>query len=95
MHFSRLSKILVVAVILFTLTGFSRNLFSWGLFNFFTDTSYSQEGLTRALSFDPDKDILYLPSLKDKELFVPDTGPASVIRDREGRILGVKRLILY
>ncbi len=69
MHFSRLSKFLVIAVIIFTMTGFSRNLFSWGLFNFFTDTTYSGEGLKEALEFDPDRDILYLPSLKDKELF--------------------------
>ncbi len=69
MHFSRLSKILVIVVVVFTLTGFSKNLFSWGLFNFFTDTRYSSEGLDKALSFDPDNDILYLPSLGDKELF--------------------------
>jgi membrane-bound lytic murein transglycosylase D len=60
-----ISGVFIVAVLL---CGESR-LLSWGLFNYFTDTQYSAEGQGRAESFDPDRDILYLPPLTNKDIF--------------------------
>jgi len=44
-------------------------LLSWGLFNLFADTQYTTEGMEKIESFDPDRDILYLPEIKDKDIF--------------------------
>ncbi len=90
MHFSRFTKISILLLVVAAITGFNRNLFSWGLFNFFTDTTYSEKGMQEALTFNPDRDILYLPSLKDKKLFqaVKDL---SITRRREVR----KYIYLY
>ncbi|HOO73028.1 MAG TPA: transglycosylase SLT domain-containing protein [Spirochaetota bacterium] len=62
-------KYLTVIIIFTTVIGFNQNLFSWGLFNLFTDQSYTQEGLNAVEDFNPDKDILYLPQIGDKDIF--------------------------
>ena len=69
MRFSPISKTVALLIVGVTLFGYNQNLFSWGLFNLFDERSYSREGLSKALAFDPDKDILYLPKLEGKELF--------------------------
>lgn len=49
--------------------GYNRNVFSWGLFDLFLDSFRAQEGIKKVEDFDPDRDILYLPPLGDKNLF--------------------------
>ena len=44
-------------------------LLSWGLFNLFTDTQFSTGGLEKVKEFDPDRDILYLPAIGNKDIF--------------------------
>ena len=64
------TKIITGGLILFfALLGANKELLSWSLFNLFTDTQFSQEGLEKAEQFNPDTDILYLPGLKDKDIF--------------------------
>jgi membrane-bound lytic murein transglycosylase D len=59
-------KIIIIAVTLF----FTDNtLLAWGLFNLFTETQFNIEGLHNVESFDSDRDILYLPINKDKDIF--------------------------
>ncbi len=60
---------MITAIITLTCLCLYKNVFSWGLFNFFTDTKFSQEGLEKAIEFNPDKDILYLPEIGDKDIF--------------------------
>jgi membrane-bound lytic murein transglycosylase D len=69
-HRIKPSQIIVGAVIAAaSLLCSETQLLSWGLFNLFTDSQYSREGLEKVDSFDPDRDILYLPQLKDKDIF--------------------------
>jgi membrane-bound lytic murein transglycosylase D len=49
--------------------GYNQNLFSWGLFNLFSEKSFSREGLEAVENFNPDRDILYLPQIADKNIF--------------------------
>jgi len=84
MKLTKYSKYIAAVTILISLLGFEKNLFSWGLFNLFSDTSYSKKGLNRAISFDPDEDILYLPKLNDKELF-ESINDLSICRKKEVR----------
>lgn len=78
--------IIVAASLILTET----QLLSWGLFNLFTDTRYSQEGLEKIDSFDPDKDILYLPPLEGKDMFEA-TRDLSICRNKAVR----KHIYLY
>jgi membrane-bound lytic murein transglycosylase D len=78
--------IIVTAILLASET----RLLSWGLFNLFTDTTYSPEGLERVNSFDPDRDILYLPQIKGKDMFEA-TRDLSVCRNKAVR----KHIYLY
>ncbi len=80
------SVVIVTASLLWTDT----QLLSWGLFNLFTDTRYSQEGLERVDSFDPDRDILYLPPLKSKDIF-ESSRDLSICRNKAVR----KHIYLY
>lgn len=56
-------------VILLIFLGLSQNVFSWGLFNLFTDQSFSREGLENVEKFNPDEDIVYLPEIGDRDIF--------------------------
>ncbi|HNW27011.1 MAG TPA: lytic transglycosylase domain-containing protein [Spirochaetota bacterium] len=80
------STIIVAVSLLWTDT----QLLSWGLFNLFTDTRYSQEGLHKVESFDPDRDILYLPPLKGKDIF-ESSRDLSICRNKTVR----KHIYLY
>ncbi len=80
------SCIIVAASLLWTDT----QLLSWGLFNLFMDTSYSPEGLEKVYTFDPDRDILYLPQLKDKDIF-ESSRDLSICRNKAVR----KHIYLY
>jgi membrane-bound lytic murein transglycosylase D len=70
--------------------GYDARLFSWGLFNIFADTRFSNEGLSTVENFDPDQDILYLPALKDKNIFQA-AGDLSICRKKSVR----KYIYLY
>jgi len=64
------SKYLIITVVIvLAVTSYNKNLFSWGLFNLFTDIEYSNSGLKKTEAFDPDRDILYLPLIENKNLF--------------------------
>ncbi|MBN2158100.1 MAG: transglycosylase SLT domain-containing protein [Spirochaetes bacterium] len=66
----RPAKIIICTIIvLAALVGADTQLLSWGLFNLFTDTEFSRAGLDKVEAFDPDRDILYLPGLGNKDLF--------------------------
>ncbi len=66
---TRIQKFIITLIITLVVAGYNSNLFSWNLFTLFSDREYSETGYTRAISFDPDRDILYLPPLGDKDLF--------------------------
>ena len=66
---TRIQKITFGLVVAILVAGYNNNLFSWNLFTLFSDKAYSKSGYTRAMTFDPDHDILYLPPLDDKDLF--------------------------
>ncbi|MCP4131406.1 MAG: transglycosylase SLT domain-containing protein [bacterium] len=65
----KISRFIIVFIVFATVFASYQHLFSWGLFNLFSDTSFSEEGLQKSVDFDPDKDILYLPKLEGKKLF--------------------------
>lgn len=85
--FKTISGIVIIAL---SLVWTNTRLLSWGLFNLFTDTEYSLEGLEKVSSFDPDKDILYLPPLKDKDIF-ESSRDLSICRNKAVR----KHIYLY
>jgi membrane-bound lytic murein transglycosylase D len=76
-----LSLIIVAVIIVSTDT----QLLSWGLFNLFSDTTFSEEGLEKVMAFDPDRDILYLPAIGDKDIFEASRD-LSVYRNRAVRM---------
>jgi membrane-bound lytic murein transglycosylase D len=82
MKLSRVFAITAICAVL--VTGFDENLLSWGLFNFFYGTDYSEEGLRKAEEFDPDRDILYLPQIGDREIF-ESMRDLSIVRKRDVR----------
>ena len=60
----------IITVVIAMLVGFNKYLFSWGLFNLFSNTTFTSEELEKIEAFDPDKDILYLPALdKNSDIF--------------------------
>lgn len=63
----RISAILLVITAMFF--GYNKWLFSWGLFDLFTDQAFTEEGLEKVKEFDPETDILYLPGLEGKDIF--------------------------
>ncbi len=65
----KLTRWIILVTIVLVVIGFNRYLFSWGLFNLFSDVEYSQEGLSRVMEFDPDNDILFLPPMEGKGIF--------------------------
>jgi len=80
-------KILNISLLLCAIilgAGINTRLFSWGLFNLFSDHDYRAEGQKRAEEFDPDRDILYLPSMQGKNLF-QSVNDLSVCRNRHVR----------
>jgi membrane-bound lytic murein transglycosylase D len=77
----------VVIIILATIPAFAytnKKLLSWGLFELFADSKFTREGLSRVENFNPDKDILYLPTLKGKKLF-PAVEDLSITRKKSVR----------
>jgi len=66
------------------LFGYNSTLFSWGLFNLFSDTSYTESGLKKAENFDPDRDILYLPKMDGKSIF-QSANDLSICRKKDVR----------
>lgn len=90
-HKFRLIRIACYAIVVAAILMASETqLLSWGLFNLFTDTTYSPEGLERVDSFDPDRDILYLPQIKGKDIFEASRD-LSICRNKEVR----KHIYLY
>ena len=78
---------MIVAAII---VGTDTQLLSWGLFDLFSDTRFTEEGLERVMSFDPDRDILYLPAIEGKDIFEASRD-MSVYRNRAVR----KHVYLY
>ncbi len=74
----------IILTIIIIVIGFNKYLFSWGLFNLFSDVEYSQEGLDRVMEFDPDNDILFLPPVKGKGMFEA-INDLSITRKKEVR----------
>jgi membrane-bound lytic murein transglycosylase D len=63
----RISAILLVSGAIFF--GYNKWLFSWGLFDLFSDKAFTEEGLEKVTEFNPETDILYLPGLEGKDIF--------------------------
>jgi len=63
----KISVILLISAAIFF--GYNKWLFSWGLFNLFTDQAFSEDGFDKVKEFNPEKDILYLPGLDGKDIF--------------------------
>jgi membrane-bound lytic murein transglycosylase D len=81
-----ISKIISVALIILTAffyAGYKTNLLSWGLFNYFSNLGDYKDS-TVFDSFDPERDILYLPERGDKDLF-SSINDLSICRDRDVR----------
>ncbi len=74
----------IIVGIALLLLGYNARLFSWGLFNIFADARYSDGGLNAVENFDPDNDILYLPPLKEKNIFQA-VGDLSICRKKSVR----------
>ncbi|MBP7736935.1 MAG: transglycosylase SLT domain-containing protein [Spirochaetes bacterium] len=90
-HKFRLIRIACYAIIVAAiLLASETQLLSWGLFNLFTDTTYSSGGLEKVNAFDPDRDILYLPQFKGKDIFEASRD-LSVCRNKAVR----KHIYLY
>jgi membrane-bound lytic murein transglycosylase D len=68
MKYSKYILVCLLTAIVFVFLLDSR-LFSWSLFNLYNDIEFSEEGLQKAEAFNPEKDMLYLPSLDGKEFF--------------------------
>ncbi len=83
-------SIIILPIIALTFFGYNKWLFAWGLFDLFKDNRYTTEGMSKVSDFDPEKDILYLPELKDKKLFEA-VGDLSICRKKEVR----KYIYLY
>jgi len=83
-------SIIILPLITFIFFGYNKWVFSWGLFDLFTDNKYSSEGLKKVQEFNPEKDILYLPDLSDKKLFYA-VNDLSICRKQEVR----KYIYLY
>ncbi len=81
---------IILPLIVLIFFGYNKWLFSWGLFDLFKDNQYSTEGMLRVDKFNPNRDILYLPKLKDKKLFQA-VNDLSICRKREVR----KYIYLY
>ncbi len=87
----RLSRsIITITIILISILSFDKKLFSWGLFRLFRGTEYKSTQLKKALDFNPDRDILYLPALGGKDLF-RSIEDLSICRKKEVR----KYLYIY
>lgn len=67
LKFKKISAILLVITAIFF--GYNKWLFSWGLFDLFTDQAFTEEGMAKVKEFDPETDILYLPGLEGKDIF--------------------------
>jgi len=63
------TKYIIIPVVLLLLAFNNKQVFSWGLFDLFNTKTFSQEQLKKIATFNPDKDILYLPKLKGKPIF--------------------------
>ena len=72
---------LLILIIFF---GYNKWVFSWGLFDLFSENTYTEEGLQKVHDFDPEEDILYLPKLSDKEIF-ESARDLSICRKKEVR----------
>jgi len=57
---------ILMAMIFF---GYNKWLFSLELFNLYDCDQFSSEKMEQIRSFDPDRDVLYLPDMEDKEFF--------------------------
>ncbi|TFH38244.1 MAG: hypothetical protein E4G96_10755, partial [Chrysiogenales bacterium] len=79
-----LKTLIITTVICGFLMGSDTTLLSWGLFNLFTDSEFSAEGLEKAEAFDPNRDILYLPQIGGRDIF-ESTRDFSICRNREVR----------
>ena len=80
----RLTRIIAGVIIVSLVAGYSKQLFSWGLFNLFSDRTYNSETMKKVNSFDPDRDILFLPELGNKKLF-ESVHDLSITRRKEVR----------
>jgi len=65
----KFTKVIIVLTIIVSILGYNKQVFSWGLFEIFKDQSFSSESLKKVENFNPDKDILYLPKISDKNIF--------------------------
>ena len=61
--------IILLTIVIGALISFYTKVSCWNLFNPFKDTKFSTEGLKRAVDFDPDEYIQYLPELNGKDFF--------------------------
>lgn len=66
------------------LVGFQAKSSCWSLLQLFRDASFSEEGLRKAEEYDPERDLLVLPSLENKTFF-ESIDDLSICRRKEVR----------
>ena len=60
---------LFVLLLSLTLVSMDTRSFCWNLLDLFNDTVYSEEGLQKAIEYEPYMDHFFLPSIEGKDLF--------------------------
>ncbi|HMB21110.1 MAG TPA: lytic transglycosylase domain-containing protein, partial [Spirochaetota bacterium] len=60
---------LFVLLLSLTLVSMDTRSFCWNLLDLFNDTVYSEEGLQKAIEYEPNMDHFFLPSIEGKDLF--------------------------
>lgn len=61
--------VIFVLLLSLTLVALDTKSFCWNLLDLFTDTEFSEEGLQKAIEYEPNMDHFFLPTLEGKELF--------------------------
>lgn len=83
MKFVKLTAVFSAIAVAATLI-FDSNIFSRDLFAIFQDRVYTDQGIETVENFDPDENVLFLPSLKNKKFF-ESIDDLSVCRRKEVR----------
>ncbi len=69
-HTTALSRCIIIALLAMSMVaGAATRLLSWGLVDIFTDAAHPAGGPDTAGTFDPGRDILYLPEISGRDIF--------------------------
>ena len=65
----RLKYYIITVVLIAAMPAFQKASLSWSLMNLFVSNTYNEQELKYIVELDPDKDLYFLPSLKNKAFF--------------------------